>query len=245
MERYIETPNLPQSKVSLAAVGNYPEIISALNNEGIRTVSFENTTLPSEISKHQDMLLCHLGRDIVFLDPSQNEGILKKEGLSVYACDKLGESYPDDVRLNVAVGHGFYIYNPLSCDTSLTDELNLMGYIGIQVNQGYSKCSTCFVTEKAIITEDISIYKALEKTECDVLFISKGDIFLSRRHYGFFGGSSGKISYDTLAVTGELKYHRDGEAIKSFCEKHGVKIKELIKGRIIDIGGILPLAEKR
>lgn len=244
-ERWVNTPNLPQSRVTLAAVGNYPRVIEALNKEGIRTVSFSNSNLPDEIGRHQDMLLCHLGRDTVFLDPSQDKSILKKEGFSIYPSEELGKSYPHDARLNVAVSYGFFLHNPLSSDASLIEELILSGYIGLPVNQGYTKCSTCFVTENAIITDDTSVAEALKRTSHDVLLISKGDIFLSEKHYGFFGGSSGKISRDTLAITGELRYHRDGEAIKDFCEKHGVGIKELIKGRIIDVGGILPLAEKR
>lgn len=244
-EQFVKYPNLPEGKVTLAAVGNYPEIINALRNGGINTVSFENKALPEEICRHSDMLLCHMGNCRIFTVPDTDTGKLSEAGFTVYASDNLGAFYPDDVKLNVAVGKGYYIYNPLTIDEYLNEELILSGFMGIPVRQGYSKCSVCFVTDKALITEDPSIYKALQKTAYEVLLISQGDIFLSEKHSGFFGGSSGKISADTLAVTGELKYHIDGEKINQFCKAHGVKIKELTKGRIIDIGGILPLLEMR
>ncbi len=244
-EYFLDYPNLPEGRVTLAAVGDYPEIINALREEGIKTLSYSSDILPDEVKKHSDMLLCHIGSHHIFAVPGINTDSLKKEGFSVYNSDSIGEAYPSDVKLNVAVGKGFYICNPKTADSFLTDELILGGFRGIHTNQGYSKCSVCFVTEKAIITEDPSIYKALHKTSFDTLLISQGDVYLSGKHSGFFGGSSGKISKDTLAVTGELRYHKDGEAIKCFCEKHDVKIKELRQGRIIDIGSILPLLETR
>ena len=76
-----------------------------------------------------------------------------------------------------------------------------------------------------------------------MLRIAPGDVYLSERHYGFFGGASGKIAKDKLAVTGSLAAHRDGDRIREFAQQNGVEIVELTAGRITDIGGILPLKE--
>lgn len=243
-ERFIEHPNLPEGRVTLAAVGNYPEIINSLNNGGIKTVSFESRTLPEEISRHSDMLLCHTGDNTLFCEPDADASYLKALGFIVNTTESLKNSYPDDVKLNLAVGKDFFICNPKTADSSVQNELIIKGKAPFYVNQGYTKCSVCFITEDAIITEDESVYNAL-KNSIDVLLISKGDIYLSDKHYGFFGGSSGKISKDTLAITGELKYHKDENRIRAFCEEHQIHIKELKKGRIIDIGSILPLTEMR
>lgn len=243
MERFISVPNLPDGKVTLAAVGAYPEITEALQKEGIKTVSFVNSTLPAEISKHQDMLLCHIGDCHIFADPSLDVSCLTELGFSVYSSVGIMSEYPFDVKLNVAVSDDYYICNSKHIDKHLSQRLILSGRQSIHTNQGYAKCSVCFVTNKAVITDDISIYKALKNTPCDVLLISKGDIYLSDKHIGFFGGSTGKIDKNTLAVTGSLRYHRDETAILQFCEKHEVQVKELTEGRITDIGGILPLTE--
>ncbi len=245
MEEFVRIPNLPEGRVSLAAAGAYPGIIEALREEGIRTLSFEKATLPSETKRHSDMLLCHIGKNRIFTAPGIGTDSLTEEGFTLFSSEETGSSYPDDVKLNAAVGKGIYICNPKTVDKGLNTALSAEGLEEIAVKQGYSKCSVCFVTENAFITEDPSVFRELSKTAADVLLISQGDIYLSEKHSGFFGGSSGKISRDTLAVTGELKYHKDGDRIKEFCNSHGVKIKELIKGRIIDIGSILPLKEKR
>ncbi len=245
MEQFILTPNCPAGKVSLAAAGNYPEITAALIKEGIRVISLANPALNTEVSSHSDMLLCHTGDNTVFIDPSQNKDVFIREGFRAVTCSPLAENYPGDVKLNIAVSRDFFICNNKTADKSLLSFLSAAGKKEINVNQGYTKCSVCFVTENAVITEDPSIEAALKNSEIDVLTISKGDIYLSENHYGFFGGSTGKISKDTLAVTGEMKYHRDAHAITDFCNKHGVIIKELKKGVIADIGGILPLKEVR
>ena len=130
-----------------------------------------------------------------------------------------------------------------SVDAGLTTFLQTSGKELIPVKQGYAKCSLCFVTDNAFITEDPSLAAALEKRGAAVLRIAPGDIYLSERHYGFFGGASGKIAKDKLAVTGSLSLHRDGGRIRAFAETHGVEIVELTDGRITDIGGILPLKE--
>lgn len=239
--KFVNTPNLPKEKISLAAVGNYPEIITALQSLGIKTLSFENGTLSPETARHQDLILCHAGDNKIFLDPSQDKRLLEDEGFRVSLCAPILGAYPHDVKLNVAVADTYFICNEKTADPDLIKALKAQGKRYINTNQGYTKCSVCFVTENAVITEDESIFKALKGTDTDTLLISKGDICLSDRHYGFFGGSSGKISADTLAVTGSLSTHRDGEKIKQFCHTHGVKILELTKDRIIDIGGILPL----
>ena len=241
MSRFITTPNLPDGKISLAAAGNYPEIIRALHNMGIRTLSLESSILPEEVSRHQDMLLCHTGENEIFLSPEFSPVSLTEEGFTVRHTAPLGDTYPHDVKLNVAVSRDFFVVNPKTADTALSEALTLSGRRAIPVKQGYSKCSLCMVTENAVITEDPSIYEALSSTDIDTLLISKGDIYLSDTHCGFFGGSTGKLSSDTLAVTGSLSTHRDGEKIKDFCKKHGVSILELTQNKIIDVGGILPL----
>ncbi len=238
---FVKIPNLPDNRISLAAVGNYPEIIAALHKLNIRTLSLENGSLPPETARHQDMLLCHTGESSIFLDPSQDGRPFENEGFRVSYCASLGSCYPEDVRLNVAVSEKYFIYNPKTADPALIAELEATVKNGIAVKQGYSKCSVCFITEKAIITEDRAIALALESTDTDTLLISKGDIYLSDEHYGFLGGSAGKIDRSTLAVTGSLSTHRDGEKIKSFCRKHSVSVLELTTGRITDVGGILPL----
>ena len=63
-ERFVEKPNLPESKVTTAAVsGAYPEILEALKAHGIRCVTTEfDTRLPDPIAYHADMQMFHLDK---------------------------------------------------------------------------------------------------------------------------------------------------------------------------------------
>lgn len=240
---FISVPGQPTSRVSLAAVANDPEIVHALHSLNIKTLSFEDNNLQNEVSRHTDMLLCHTGGNTVFVAPSQDVSALQKEGFSVFYSDTLQKDYPDDVKLNCAVSDKFFVCNEKSIDKKLYSFLIKTNRSPILTLQGYTKCSLCFIRENAAITDDISVFNALTRHGIDSLLISKGDIFLSDRHYGFFGGCTGKTDRDTLGITGELKYHKDCEKITLFCKKHEVKILELKKGKLTDIGGIIPLKQ--
>lgn len=242
MYNYIKTPNLTEEKISLCVLQNETEIVNALQKLGIKTLTTQkDKNLSDEVSCHTDMLLCHLGENKILLAGSQK--VLYNEltdlGFEVSFANELQKEYPKDIILNAAIGKDFVLGNLkyISPDILSAHEKVLH----INVKQGYAKCSLCFVNENAFITEDISIKNALEKTGKDVLLISKGDILLSKEHYGFFGGATGKISKHELAICGNLSYHADGDKINDFLKNHGVVPVELSYSQIKDIGGIIPL----
>lgn len=242
---FIKTSGLPTAPVVLAATADDKDCVGRLHELGIKTLSFYDGVLPAETAMHTDMLICHTGNDKIFAADSQDISQLQKYGFHIQKTASLGDCYPNDVKLNCAVSEKFFVCNKKTVDTSLYNYLIDLNLQPVFVNQGYTKCSVCFLRENAAITDDESVYKALRKNNTDVLFISKGDIVLSSRHYGFFGGSVGKIDENTLAITGELSYHRDKDKILSFCDKYGITVKELIKGKIRDIGGIIPLLQQK
>ena len=61
-ERFVEKPNLPESKVTTAAVsGAYPEILEALKAHGIRCVTTEfDTRLPDPIAHRMQICRCFI-----------------------------------------------------------------------------------------------------------------------------------------------------------------------------------------
>ncbi|MCH5198137.1 MAG: hypothetical protein J1E34_04435 [Oscillospiraceae bacterium] len=243
----ITAPNLPKKRITLCAAALESKLLSSLNALGIEVLSpVPCPELSDEVSFHADMLICHAGENIIFIEPTQKKlsEKLKALGFSVRFSEILEKKYPGDVKLNFAVSEDFILGNFASADKKLLEYFKESGKKLINVKQGYAKCSLCFVTENAFITEDEAIADVLKNEGKDVLLISKGDIYLSERHYGFFGGASGKISQQTLALTGSIDFHSDKENILLFLKKHSIELYELTHGKIRDIGGILPLTEE-
>jgi hypothetical protein len=108
----------------------------------------------------------------------------------------------------------------------------------INVKQGYTKCSTCVVTNQAVITSDTSIAKSLSLEKIDVLLIPPGDIILPGMNYGFIGGATGLVENDVLAFYGHLDHYLYGKDVLSFLKKHKVEPMFLRNGKLIDRGSI-------
>lgn len=241
------SPNLPKKRVTLCAAANRGETVLTLNKLGLEVLSpLPCKELSDEVCFHPDMLMCHAGENTIFIEPTQTELYkrLKNLGFNVRFSEPLKKNYPYDIKLNFAVSNDFVLGNFAFADKGLLDFFKKSGKRLISVRQGYAKCSLCEVHENAFITEDEGISDALKKAGKDVLMISKGDVFLSEKHYGFFGGATGKIAPDKLALTGSIDHHKDKEIILKFIRKYGVELIELSHGKIIDIGGILPLSEE-
>ncbi|MBQ7689011.1 MAG: hypothetical protein IJT27_07330 [Clostridia bacterium] len=243
--RPLAVPHLPQAEVKLCVAQDHA-CAQSLTKRGITVLHPAPCgTLSVETNAHADMLLCHAGGGTVFLSADQTalSPALRNAGFTVRLVPQPGKAYPKDILLNVLIGRDFVLGNLPFADETLLAHLIQNGKRPIRVRQGYSKCSVCPVTENAFITDDPGIADALGNAEKNVLPISKGSVYLSEKHFGFFGGACGLISPDVLAVNGSLATHTDADAIRSFLKKYGVKPLELRQGPLIDIGGILPLTE--
>lgn len=245
--KFIEKPNLPQSRVTVAAISyEAGEATKKLTDLGIKVIQIPiNPALPLPVNSHADLQLLHLGKNNIFV---QHEhlfaGELQKKLNIVKIKKEPGNKYPDDVRLNCA-----FIGNNLICnaktiaheilDFAENNEFNI-----INVNQGYSRCSICIINENAIITDDESIFTAAGNYLNDALLVSKGSIGLNGYNYGFIGGCCGKINKDKIAFNGRIESHSDCNQIIDFLNKHNIECIELSNERLTDIGGILPLCEE-
>ena len=239
-------PNLPQENVKVVAMTNYnKQLIHILKEYNIEIINSENISclLPFE-QYHTDLQFLHYNKDTVFVlkECTSLKENLKKYFLNVIEISKnIDKDYPNNVMLNCVVLNDKLICNKKTIanevlQMAIKDNLKI-----INVNQGYTKCSTCIVNENAIITSDKSIYKSC-RNEMNVLLIRQGYIKLSGTDYGFIGGSSFKYNRNTLVFTGNIKLHPDYENIKSFAQNHNVELFSLTENAIIDIGSIIPIA---
>lgn len=246
MKKAIESPNLPKSNAILCAVGErYTQVTDALNSRGIEVLGLkEDERISSAVRSHADMLICHIKDDLVICGNEDNYNILKAEHLKpIYACKTPQPVYPSDVHLNHIILGKFAAGRRDACDKAVLTALGDLDIDYIDIHQGYAKCLTAVVNERAIITSDYSVTKAALSAGIDVLVIRTGHIDLEGYNYGFIGGTCGLIAPDRLAFAGDIYTHPDADKIMGFLGKYGVKTECLFDGTLQDIGGILPLME--
>lgn len=249
LERIIDKANLPDSEVTLAVMsGEYELFCSYLNKQGIKVIKTEQCqSLQKAEAYHADMQLLHIQNDTIII--SEKNYNLKKQlenaNIKFKAINKMPEpEYPKNIIFNVCIFNKIALLNNKFADNYIIEELVNKGFKIINVNQGYAKCSVAVIADNAVITADSGIYKALLKTDTDVLKIEPGFINLKGHNYGFIGGCCGKISKNDILFAGDLSSHPNCNDIITFCENHKVKVNYIKNFELTDIGGILPIKEK-
>ncbi len=247
---FLKHPFIPEKRVKLILIdGRTPEhILYKLSSFGIDLILTDpcNFVYPS-ISYHPDIQLYSLGNGNLVTPPSMFENIKSK--LSKYSFNiicghsVLKSNYPEDIAYNVA-RIGDICFHKLNCtDPIIKKTLVVNGLTLVNVNQGYTKCSTAIISNSAIITSDKGIQKAALQNGIDSLLIAPGYIHLKDLNYGFIGGCIGLIAPDVLVITGSLQSHPDFKKVLEFLNKHKVEMISLTNSIPIDIGSLIPLLE--
>lgn len=244
----IITPNLPQQQVRLAAVAeNAVEVIAALEREGIEVIGVQPLmALPRPVSTHSDLQLLHLGGGNILAvkEAKYLKTQLTKFGFTVRKnSTSIGWEYPKDISLNFLLLNnccfGMLSIMPLQ----LENHCKNTGLQVVHSKQGYARCSVAVVAQNAAITADTTLCRLLTAAQIDTLLVGSGDILLPGYDTGFIGGCCGLLSKDRLAFTGSLTHYKYGPQVLEFLDKHSVTPLYLTDGKLLDIGGILPLAE--
>lgn len=202
------------------------------------------------VAYHPDIMLHHIGDDLFVYAPNtpvQLLNSLRDRGFTLVKGNKeLGGKYPDTIAYNVARLGRFAIHNTKYTDPVLKELLISRGVEFLHTNQGYSKCLTCIVDENSIITSDSGIHKKALWAGLDSLLIEPDEsIRLEPFNMGFIGGATGLVGEKSLAVTGNLKFHKNYKQIIDFLSLKGVGVVMLNDGKLIDIGSIVPIEQKQ
>lgn len=223
----------------------------SLENLGLKVLSVPaNKAVDQRLSSHADLSVLHMGGPDIFLAEylrnSALESELKQLGFVVYYPNiSLGCKYPYDCAMNVCCIGDTVIYNDKTASANIIEKLIHRGFKSVLCNQGYTKCLVSIVDENSIICSDKGISSVCREKGIDVLEISQGSIDLEGFEYGFIGGSSFKLSNNTMAFTGTLDSHPDKEKILTYLETKGIKAIFLTDSCIFDVGSILPIMEKQ
>ncbi|WP_186430975.1 DUF6873 family GME fold protein [Clostridium sp. BSD9I1] len=196
--------------------------------------------LYTAVCGHPDMLIHIIDKESILVHkdmPTDFVELLKSLNFNVLKSNSsISDKYPYDITLNAVNLSKLFMHYLKYTDETLLNKVK--DKILINVKQGYTKCSTAIVSERALITSDKSIANSLKSTDIDVLLLPPGDIELPGLDYGFIGGCCGKIDDNTLAFYGDLSYYAYGKEVLSFLEKYNVRPVYLRNGKLIDRGSI-------
>ena len=200
--------------------------------------------LASPIASHPDMLLFRLG-DKLFCHKAyyamvkkKIQTILRTANLSLCLTqDMVTNQYPSDVALNLVFTRNILIGKKEAMANEVKAYAEISHIPILSVKQGYTKCS-CVVLEDALITADTGIATVAKTIGADCLLIANGDVELPGYPYGFIGGACG-VCDKTVFFCGNIKQHKDGNAIEAFCNKHGYEVVSLSNEKLIDVGSLM------
>lgn len=222
MKTLFSIPRLPNTAAKLVLIsGEYPAFAQKLREMQIDTIETErDSRLPPPVAFHPDMQACILSKEIMFVLRG-SPLVQKLSGYGIYPKEterEPGNVYPADVLCNAFVWNKFFFGNLPALDGRLRRASKQLSYKEIFVRQGYAACSVALVNEKAAITSDRGIAKALRQFGADVLEIQPGHIELPGYSTGFIGGCCGKLSPGLMAFSGSLKVTRTVCGSKAFLQ---------------------------
>ena len=208
---------------SLIMSGLYPYFCKELAGFGYNIILSEKISAFAEPEQlHADMQALRINDRLFTLES---------------CAKKAGEKYPENILLNC-----LYLNNTLYGKLAHIDD-TVIKYCRendiklVNVNQGYTKCSSLIVSDNAVVTADKSIEKALKSNGAEVLLISPGSIELKGYDHGFIGGA-GFYDNGSVYFFGNIKKHPDYDKIREFIITYNSKIEILCQDMpLTDIGG--------
>lgn len=226
----------------LAIGGRYREILEdSLNKCNVSVIWLpDNPDVDKRLAGHADLSVFS-GDNIVITSNSARSTIVRglTNGVITATCSRpQSPIYPADAALCACSTGKYIIYNPKTVDPLIPAHTKL---ISVPVDQGYTNCSVCVVSNDAIITADEMISFRAEQAGMDVLKLQPGYIKLDGFDYGFIGGASFLLDAKRMAFTGILSGHPDEERILTFLNSHGLEPVYLTKYALFDIGGAIPI----
>ncbi len=219
---------------------SHEEILS-LENLDCKPILCEpcNSLYPA-ICGHPDILMHFIDNNTVIIHKDTSftfEKKLKSLNLTVLRSkETLTGEYPKDIILNAVNTSKFFMHNIKYTDKTLLEKIHNKTLINVK--QGYAKCSTAILSDRAFITSDIGIHKELNHYGYDVLLLPPGDILLPHLDYGFIGGTCGMLDSKTIVFYGNLDLYPYGEIVKSFLNNHSITPIYLTNSPLIDRGSI-------
>ena len=223
----------------------YPKLCKTIENFGYDIIPSDKILqFNTPEQRHIDMQMLKINNDIFLLKECNNlKKLLENKYYNIILCkNNIDGKYPHCVALNCLYISGKLYGREEAIDVSVKNYCKENGIEIVNVNQGYTRCSTAVIGKNSAITADSTIYNALTKNGIDVLKIDSGSIRLDGYDYGFIGGACTMIDDGTAAFFGDIKTHPNFRKIERFCIIHNVKIINLAENKpLTDVGGVVKI----
>lgn len=193
------------------------------------------------ISGHPDIFLCQTPFGLVVAPNTPAEFLRQLESKNIpftLGEKPVGSKYPETACYNAVVTSNYLIHNTSVTDGKLLELLLTFDILPLTFHQSYARCNLIALGENNFITSDRGIEKALKSRNLEVLYVSPRDIVLPGFPSGFFGGCCG-VWDDKLFIAGSLDRYSEGEKVRQFSRRAGLRVIELYNGPLYDGGGIL------
>ena len=203
-------------------------------------------TLPEPTCDHPDMLFFNLTETAETVTEAEYYAV-NPRFFGQFASPRLlleertlQSQYPFDILFD-ALSIGGTLY----CRRLFTSSVISSRFERISdVRQGYAACSTLCLSDKAAITADPSISRALTADGIRVLKITPGGIRLPGYDSGFIGGASAVLG-DTVFFFGSISDHPESQKIRDFCVSEGFTVTDFPDLPLTDYGSIRTLTFER
>ena len=194
--------------------------------------------LSCRTSYHSDLQAINIGNNTVFILKGLDYNF---EGLKIIKTNKIpSELYPNDCLLNCLILGNKVFCLEKAIDIALKEYFVENKYEIVNVNQGYTKCSTLKIDDNSIISSDKSIIIKAKERGLEALEIEKGHIELKGYNYGFIGGAS-FVAENNIFFFGNIDLHPNAIEIKKFIADRNFQTISLAQHKLIDIGGAVIL----
>ena len=246
-----------QKNKPLALIGEHANdfIKQGFLDNGFRIILLPaDERLAVQVASHADMLIFNIDKNIFcnqdyYLKNKEIFNIIQEYGYSIIPSNfTVSADYPNDVSLNQGkIGKNIFGHKG-ACAKSILQYAESQGYVYHSIKQGYAKCSTLILNEKALISADSGIISLASTLNIKNLQIKNeiNEINLYGYDYGFIGGAS-TVYEKNVFFFGDISMHTQGNEISKFCNDNGFIPISFGKEKLCDIGGaiILPqLSEK-
>ncbi len=176
------------------------ELLKSLDYELIESVALP--PIKNSTASHPDMQFLKIGEKTALV--AEDAYSYYKSVLSDFELIPvvdIGGKYPDDCKLNAVLYKNLFITTEYQY-TTLSSYINQTPLI---VNQGYTKCSTCVLSENSILTGDSGIAKKCTEFDLKAYKLPDDEIVLSGYKNGFWGGATGLLNEKRIFFNGNIE----------------------------------------